>query len=176
MGNQLSASWFFFKILFFLQIRSFRSFSFQAVASRHSDISSRGWFLIDPTISLILWNKQASVHPATDEQQKVEQPSITGYGQLNLRSPWTLQACGSHTHTRALLLENKGSPLSPREAAGAFCSTDRPALAPRAGHLRYKMPPSSWTGTVLSQPGPSPSYRRPCPLESPAVAISCVCQ
>lgn len=30
---------------------------------------------------------------------------------------------------------------------------DRPPLAPRAGHLCYKMPPSLWSGTRLSQPG-----------------------
>lgn len=30
---------------------------------------------------------------------------------------------------------------------------DRPALAPRAGHLCYKMPPSLCSGTQLSQPG-----------------------
>lgn len=30
---------------------------------------------------------------------------------------------------------------------------DRPALAPRAGHLCYKMPPGLWSGTQLSQPG-----------------------
>lgn len=30
---------------------------------------------------------------------------------------------------------------------------DRQALAPRAGHLCYKMPPSLWSGTQLSQPG-----------------------
>lgn len=63
-GQSLSASW----VFLFIPPPSpspksdhSGASSFKLWRRKHSDISSRGWFLIDPTISLTLWNKQALV-------------------------------------------------------------------------------------------------------------------
>ena len=73
-----------------------------------SNIPSWDWCLIDSTINLILWDKP----PASCRRwvTKVEQPSITGYGQLHLhslRSRRKAQSVLSRLHVAA---EEQGGP------------------------------------------------------------------
>lgn len=116
-----------------------------------SNVPSRDWSLIDYTINLILGDEP----PASRRRRapKVERPSISGCGQLNLHSLRSRREAQSVLSSLRVAADERGGPPS-HGPSGSLPGTrlawpggqvegvfDRPALAPRAGYLCYKMPP-----------------------------------
>lgn len=144
--------------------RLFSRFFFKAQASLCC-ISSWEWRLIDCTINLILWDKPLCILPPMSNKGwtaiyhwiRPITPPFTGVSKVRC------SLCSS-LHVTEEEVEKWGGPPSPWPSPRFIAKAgvawgrrkrlfDRPALAPCAGHLCYKIPPSLSSGTPLSQPG-----------------------
>lgn len=130
------------------------------------------WCLIDCTINLILWDKPPCILPPMSNKGwtaiyhwiwPITPPFMAvpvAAAVCALQLVWDYSGAGSppphclpppRPPDRLHLLRAWG--WHGRRLVERFL--DRPALAHRAGHLCYKTPPSLWSGTRLSQPGPA---------------------
>lgn len=150
MSNQPKTCWFFNWI-----ILKFLVFSSPSCSISVSNISSWDWCVIDCTINLTL----CILPPMSNKDWTaiyhwiwpITPPFTVVLTTEASRSDVTVQD-PPHPHR----LRGPSPSLSgqawhgPRLVERLF---NRPALAPCAGHLCYKTPPSLWSGTQLSQPG-----------------------
>lgn len=142
-------------------IRSFLRF-FLSSSILVSHYSSWDRCLIDCTINLILWDKLPCILPPMSNKGW----TAIYHWLWPITPPFTMVPAEGPVGALQFACDcwGAGRPLSPGPSPSLPSQGwhgpglverlfDRPALAPRAGHLCYKMPPGLWIGTQLSQPG-----------------------